>query len=133
MVCIYCGGKTNTVNSRKRMHGLSTWRRRRCLDCEAVFTTEETINLEQSLRVKRASSPLEPFLYEKLYLDVYNAVSHRKTAHTDAKGLSATIVSKLIPCKNGILHSSEIKTASSEVLKRFDNAAATYYEARHNR
>ena len=131
MVCIYCGAKTRTINSRKRVHGLQTWRRRQCNTCKTVFTSIETADSEQSIRVSKKSGTLEPFLYEKLFLDVYDSLSHRKNRHTDAKGLSATIITKLFPCKSGVLKTSEIKYAVSEVLKRFDKSAATYYKAHH--
>lgn len=132
MVCIYCGEKTKTTNSRGRSKGLSTWRRRQCLDCKSVFTTEEVADTEQSIRVEK-NSGLEPFLYEKLFLDVYESLSHRKTAYTDAKRLSATILSKLLPCKRGVLKDTDVIAAASEVLKRFDKAAYTYFRAHHSK
>jgi transcriptional repressor NrdR len=131
MVCIYCGAKTNIVNSRKRSKGLQTWRRRRCISCRAVFTSIEKADAEQSLRVRKESGAIEPFLYEKLFLDVYRSLSHRKSRHMDAKSLSDTVVTRLLPCKSGILQSSEVKYAAMEVLKRFDKSAATYYRAHH--
>lgn len=130
MTCIYCGASTKTTNSRARLKGLSTWRRRQCSVCGAIFTTGETADIALSVRVRKDSS-LEPFLYEKLFLDVYEALSHRKTAHTDAKGLTDTILLKLLPCKTGVVQDSEVKEAALEALKHFDIAAATYYKAHH--
>lgn len=130
MVCIYCGEKTQTVNSRGNSKGHQVWRRRKCTNCNAVFTTDEQADLGLAIRVKTESS-LQPFLYEKLYSDVYDSLTHRKTAYTDAKGLTATIISKLIPCKSGVLETKEIKEAVFSVLNRFDKAAATHYQAHH--
>ncbi|HEX5456602.1 MAG TPA: hypothetical protein VFW77_04540 [Candidatus Saccharimonadales bacterium] len=119
------------MNSRKRTKGLQTWRRRECGTCGAVFTSIEQVDTEQSLRVQKESGIIEPFLYEKLFLDVHDSLSHRKTAQTDAKSLSATVMMKLFPCKSGVLKTSEIKYAAIEVLKRFDKSAATYYRAHY--
>lgn len=132
MKCIYCGEKTKTLNSRKKMKGLRTWRRRRCEACDALFTTEESVNMELSIRVKKKSG-LEPFYRQKLYLSIHNAVSHRNKAYNDAEGLVDTVVSALIPCKSGTINVSEIKEISLRVLKRFDKAAATYYQAHHSK
>lgn len=131
MKCIYCGKKTYTVNSRSRSKDTQVWRRRKCSACKAVFTTGERVDTELALRVRK-NSRLEPFLREKLLLDVYSSVSHRSTAITDAKQLTETIIQRLIPCKTGIIDTVDIKTAVLHVLKRFDRAAATSYKAHHS-
>lgn len=130
MDCIYCGEKTKTVNSRRSGKGLQTWRRRRCSVCHAVFTTNELPDISLAVRVKTKTG-LQPFSREKLYSDVSDSLSHRKTAQIDAEALLRTIILKLLPCKSGVLEVSEIKTAATEVLERFDKAAATYYRAHH--
>ena len=130
MKCIYCGEKTKTLNSRQKSKGLRTWRRRGCEACDAIFTTEESVNMELAIRVKKKSG-LEPFHRQKLYLSVHNAISHRNKAYSDAEGLVATIVSALLPSKSGTVTISEIKEVSLRVLKRFDKAAAIHYQAHH--
>lgn len=131
MVCIYCGGKTSVANSRSRAKGLNIWRRRRCDFCGAIYTSNESVDLQSSIRVKKGSS-LKPFLYEKLLLDVYYSIEHRKTAYKDAKWLTDTIIFKLLPCKTGILQKEEINNAALEVLKHFDKAAFAYFKAHHS-
>ena len=130
MVCVYCGEKTRTVNSRGGSKGQQVWRRRKCLACNAIFTTNERPDIGLAIRVN-AKNGLQPFSSEKLYLDVYDSLSHRKTAYTDAKQLSATIISKLIPCKSGLLDGDEIKQEVLQVLKRFDQVAHTHFRAHH--
>lgn len=132
MDCVYCGEKTRTVNSRKTAKGRQIWRRRKCTGCNTVFTTDEQTVLTLAIRVKSKNNGLKPFLREKLYSDVYDSLSHRKTAYSDAQRLTDTIISKLIPCRTGVIGRSEIKNAALEVLKRFDKAAATYYKAHHS-
>lgn len=130
MVCIYCGQKTKTTNSRSVAKTQRTWRRRSCISCKAVFTTSEAADWEKSMRVKGGSS-LEPFSRDKLFLSLHGSLSHRKTAITDAKWLTDTILAENLPCKSGVLDASEIKAAAQEALRRFDNAAFTHYKAHH--
>ena len=96
-----------------------------------LVTTNEHPDIGLSIRVKTTAG-LQPFSREKLYSDVSDSLSHRKTAQTDAEALVRTIISKLLPCNNGVLETHEIKSAAIEVLKRFDKAAATYYRAHHS-
>lgn len=130
MVCIYCSGETSVKNSRRRTRGFATWRRRQCQNCLAIYTTSEVPELDSALRIRK-NSVLEPFVYEKLLLDMYSSLGHRKTAYTDARQLTSTILVKLLPAKTGVLKSTEIKNTVLEVLKPFDLAAFTYFEAHH--
>ncbi|HYF96493.1 MAG TPA: hypothetical protein VD947_00465 [Patescibacteria group bacterium] len=130
MKCIYCGEKTKTFNSRHTSKGAQIWRRRKCEACDTVFTTKESVEMELAIRVKKQAG-LEPFYHEKLYLSVYNAISHRNMAYSDAEGLLETIVLALLPCKSGTIPVAEIKEVTLRVLKRFDKAAATHYQAHH--
>lgn len=131
MVCIYCSGETKVTNSRLQKRANRIWRRRQCLNCGAIFTTEEQVVTEQSILVRKISA-VEPFSRDKLLLSLYESLRHRKTAVSDATGLTDTIWSQLLP---HIQHASVtrediVKTAAS-VLKRFDKAAATSYAAFH--
>lgn len=118
------------VNSRGSLGGYRVWRRRQCRVCKAVFTSGERAEMDIALRIEK-NGYLEPFFEEKLFLDVYGSLSHRKTAYTDAKRLTDTIVSKLLPAKTGLLKDQEVKTTVLQVLKRFDKAAAVHYQAHH--
>lgn len=134
MVCIYCdsNAKTAVVNSRSSPTSRSTWRRRQCKQCGSILTTRENIDLENSLRVT-SSNGLQPFLRDRLFLDVYQSVSHRKSALTDARELTDTIIRALIPLNSkGILETSTIIKTTSETLARFDPAAKVYYDARYS-
>lgn len=128
MHCGYCGAKTKTVNSRKNNRGQQIWRRRKCTQCQSIFTTYETLVPELALRLKTREG-LKPFYREKLMLDMQKCLSHRKTSYIDAKGLTDTIISKLLPCPTGIIDMEELKNMTVQALKRFDKAAATYYTA----
>lgn len=131
MVCIYCKNETRVINSRPQKRTNRVWRRRTCMICGTTFTSVESVDLSGSIRVRDIKA-LQPFQRDKLLLSVYDSLKHRKTALTDATGLTDTIISKLYPLMHdAILNKADIIIISTEVLKRFDKAAATYYKAFH--
>lgn len=133
MVCIYCSGKTGVNNSRSSTKTLSTWRRRECRSCHAIFTTREEPELESVIRVKNTSGALAPFMRDKLFISLLSSVSHRKTALADAQSLTSTVINQLIDvAKHGVIEVHAITETSLLVIKRFDPAAATYYRAHHS-
>lgn len=133
MVCIYCSSarKTAVTNSRSSSKSFSTWRRRECKDCGAIVTTRETIDLDSALRVQHIDR-LESFLRDKLFLDVYKSVSHRKSALVDAGELTDTIISLALKLHtNGVIDRALLVSTVHDVLKRFDTAAGVAYAAHH--
>ncbi len=134
MVCIYCDSKikTSVVNSRSGNKGRLTWRRRQCKHCTSIMTTREQVDLEIALRVS-GSNGLKPFLRDQLFIDVYNSVSHRKTALADAGKLTDTIITRLLDIQAaGILNRQQIIKTTGATLQRFDPAAGVHYQARHH-
>jgi transcriptional repressor NrdR len=132
MVCIYCGSQTQVSNSRHKRRTNEVWRRRTCQNCQAVFTTLETPTLEQSVSVIGKSGRLEPFERDKLYLSIVSACGHRKHPSKDATGLTATVISQLLPqIKQASLSKSQIIEVTSKVLGRFDKSASSAYQAYH--
>src|SRR5690348_1875861 len=112
MVCIYCGNKTDVINSRPQKRHNKVWRRRRCTKCEAVFTTTEAAALAESLRVARKAKPntLQPFLRDKLFLSIYKSCQHRPDAIQDASALTDTVVSRLpLVASGGLMNTSQLK------------------------
>ena len=131
MVCIYCQHETGVINSRHQKKLNQVWRRRQCQSCKSVFTTLEAASLLTSLSVEYKNS-YKPFLRDKLFMSVYDSLKHRKTALNDATALTDTIISKLYAhVDTGRLQSRQIINVAHNVLKRFDKAAAIYYEAYH--
>ena len=131
MVCIYCGNETRVINSRPQKRLNRVWRRRTCMTCGTTFTSTEAIDLSGSITV-RDLKRLEPFQRDKLFMSIYDSLKHRKTALTDATGLTDTIISSLHPLmKDALLDKKDIITAAIKTLQRFDKAAMTYYQAFH--
>jgi transcriptional repressor NrdR len=131
MVCIYCRHETQVVNSRHQKKANQVWRRRRCVECSAVFSTLEAPDTTQALRVMK-STGLEPFSRDNLLLSIYDSLKHRKTAMSDATALTSTVIIQLFPLiKQAVVDREEIVQVTSEVLRRFDKVAATHYRAFH--
>jgi len=138
MVCIYCGGTTQVVNSRAQRRLNQVWRRRECTACHAVFTTEEAADYGASIVVRSPKAPganggtHAPFSRDKLFTSVLRAVGHRESPLEDAGALTATITAKLLKSRPGAAVSpTDIITVTLETLKHFDNAAAVQYRAYH--
>lgn len=130
MVCIYCSGSTNVINSRLQKKLNRVWRRRKCLACQSIFTTLEALDSPRAVLVKGSENNLSPFYRDKLFISVYESCRHRSSALADAEALTDTIISKAFGLASGAqLAKQDILKTAHETLKRFDSAAATHYEA----
>jgi len=130
MVCIFCGQNTQVINSRRQKRLNSTWRRRRCIACKNVFTTEEFADYSGSWQVRHGVGQLSAFDRDKLLLSLHRSCLHRKQALRDAQSLTNTIISSLNP-DQGMVEASSISSLCKKTLKRFDKAAFSHYDAFH--
>ena len=131
MVCIYCHGETRVINSRPQKRLNRVWRRRTCYVCGVTFTSVEAVDLSGSVTVRHLKA-LQPFQRDKLLMSIYDSLKHRKTALSDATGLTDTVISKLYPLmQQAVLQKIDIIQTTTLVLQRFDKPAATYYQAFH--
>lgn len=131
MVCVYCGSETKVSNSRLQKKANQVWRRRVCLQCDAIFTTREAVDVTRALRIYK-NKQYEPFSRDTLLLSVYDSLRHRKTATADATALTETIMSRLLPrIADATLQRQDVLEVTTGVLARFDKAAATSYQAFH--
>jgi transcriptional repressor NrdR len=131
MVCIYCRHETQVINSRLQKRANQVWRRRKCLQCHTIFSSLEAVNWDQAVRFKRQGR-LEPFSRDQLFLSLYEACRHRKTARNDATALTDTVLNRLWPrLESASLTREQVISVTSEVLKRFDRAAQVQYLAFH--
>lgn len=133
MVCHICGGETAVINSRPQVRSNSVWRRRRCILCDTVVSTSETIDYTKSIVVRpRTTKQLEPFSRDRLFLSLHKSLGHRNSALTDAAGLCTTITTKSITrAHNGVLDADTIMQVTVVALSRFDSLAAQHYQAMH--
>lgn len=134
MVCIYCNGKSQVVNSRHQKRSNAVWRRRKCLKCQSVITTIESADLASSLTVVDRDGSLRPFLREKLLISIYESCKHRPKALADATHLTQTVLDKLQPHQaQASVNLEIITTTTAQTLDTFDKAAAVYFRAYHTK
>lgn len=119
------------TNSRPQKRTNSVWRRRECQDCGTIFTSTEAYELSGSV-VVRSAAALSAFSRDKLFISVYEALKHRKTAQSDATELTDTIIKRLLAALTAAeLDKRDIIETTCQVLESFDSAAATQYRAYH--
>lgn len=132
MVCIYCGNSTQVINSRLQKRPNQVWRRRKCLQCGAVFTTNEAVSYESVWRVHTTSGKLVPFNTNVLLLSIYKSLEHRPTALRDAEALTATIMERMrVLSQNGLIERTRLVETAQIIVSRFDKAAGVSYAAFH--
>lgn len=132
MVCIYCGSKLTVSNSRPQKRTNSVWRRRTCPNCQAIFTSVETIDPTVSLVYKDHQKRLQPFSRDKLYTSIYEACKHRKAAPDEARALCDTVITRLLSnASSATVTRPNVISATTETLRHFDKAAASTYVAYH--
>lgn len=77
MQCIYCGSEQLfTVNSRTNGQN-QVWRRRKCENCQKVFTTKESVDLSRLTVLKRDGAKRR-FNRNKIFCGIYNAIREVK-------------------------------------------------------
>lgn len=133
MVCIYCGAKTRITNSRPQKRLLQTWRRHTCTRCQAVFTTHERADLSGSVRITYPDGSMRPYQRTQLLISLHESLGHRTDSLEAAEELEATITGQLLKQALGAkLARQDVIQAAHTALRRFDQAGAVYYHARHH-
>lgn len=75
---------------------------------------------------------MSPFNRDKLLISLHKSLQHRSLASADASGLTATVISQLLPlADDGLIATKLIAKITFQTLTRFDIAAATHYQAFH--
>lgn len=119
------------TNSRLQRRNNQVWRRRQCLDCGAVFTTHEAVELESALSVVKHSQN-QPFLADLLLKELMNTMKHRNDVYTASREVLGTTIRKLLALPQKPLFTpQDISKTTAGVLKRFDKRAYLRYLADH--
>ena len=131
MVCAYCGGPTQVINSRLQKRSNQVWRRRSCLRCGALFTTHEAVQLGKSFTVAHGKQ-VEPFTSDKLFTEVLLAVADQPRCYEAARELTSTIIQNLQKkATKPLFEAHQISTEAASVLKRYNRRAYLRYMAEH--
>ena len=99
------------------------WRRRKCTECGAVYTTTELPDLSQAILVRRTMRGQENFSRDTLYISIYESLRHRPTAVADAGALTTTIITRLLAANTAMIDREHIVATATDVLEHFDVAA----------
>lgn len=133
MQCIYCQHpKTSVANSRSASKQASVWRRRRCQQCQKVFTTREEPDPEQMPNVLQSdgsSTSLDAFRLALSIKPLIDSSLPPKHAYELAKTVTIDILTTNNTLK---LSSKHIAKATYRVLLRYDKRAAMQYGAKYN-
>ncbi len=82
--------------------------------------------------VRSTGRSLKAFSRDRLLLDIHASCNHRETAVTDAPALVDDIIAALVRTDHkGVLERQQIVQIVRQVLGRFDQVAATVYDAYH--
>ena len=132
MFCINCNSKTKVTNSRSSKVSASKWRRRQCLDCDYVFSTSEKPNFSLSVKIRDKSGKYKAFSDDKLFLSIYECISHKKNAARIARSLSDTVCLNILPIDQyETLDAEIIFKKTYQVLSRLDKISANQYKSIH--
>lgn len=131
MKCINCFHvKTSVTNSRPHKQP-STWRRRRCPECQTVFTTYEKPSLDDHHILDHQGNKT-PFNIGRLIISISKSFQHNPAgAKTDSLYLAQTIEAELIMHGKG-LSTDDIAAVTHQTIKLYDPVAAIQYAAQHD-
>ncbi|MFT4532561.1 MAG: transcriptional regulator NrdR family protein, partial [Candidatus Saccharimonadales bacterium] len=126
----YCSSATSVTNSRSPKTSSFVWRRRKCKQCSAIWTTRENYDLSTTHRVKVSSTGAsEHFRRDLLLLSVHEAIKHVKHPEDIAGDLTDTVISKLLALKEPVISTRSIIDVTHGTLKAYDHTAAAVYKA----
>lgn len=134
MECPFCLHKKSEVyNSRSTNGGTAVWRRRRCLNCGKVFTTQEGFDPSGVWLVVDGKNK-NKYSRAKLAMSLLRACDHRLNQDNTAWYLFEAVEQQLYPIAaqhEQKLTPQDITNKAAEILKRFDAAAYVKYISYH--
>lgn len=131
MICINCFHKnTSVINSRAHKKNYSVWRRRKCTQCQTIFTTLEKPSLTHGFPVAEGGTS-KTFNLGRLVVSIAEAFTHAPVQGKEhALALAETVESTLTSQVREI-SKEDIEAVTHQVLKHFDELAALQYAAKH--
>jgi len=120
------------MNSRLQKKSNTVWRRRKCLDCQGLFTTLESADYYTSLLFRRSEKYTEAFQRDKLFISIHESCKHRKQAVEAATALTDTVLGRIrTKIHDATVMREDLISVTADILKRYDKAAHTSYLAYH--
>ncbi len=121
-------------NSRATSAGAQVWRRRRCLACKKVFTTQEVFNPTDIWKVIVNPKQTSRYSRPRLALSIIKACDHRTDMESTVWYLFEGIERQLLPiaaAHNMTLSLNDVTQAAADILKNFDATAYVKYMSYH--
>jgi transcriptional regulator NrdR family protein len=134
MFCVNCfAPHTNVVNSRPHKRTPAVWRRRKCPQCQHIFSTAEMPEPTANLQIHNAATgSLAAFNPGKLTISIANAFQHNEAkGKQEAWELMRTVTGILVTDYRHETTVQDITTVTHQVLQRYDGAAAMSYALQH--
>jgi transcriptional repressor NrdR len=132
MFCINCfHSRTAVTNSRGNKKQPSIWRRRKCPECGALFTTYERPSLADNKAIQLQDGHTEAFNLGKLIISIAKAFAHLpKEAAYNSLWLAQTVEDRL-SSQREVIAAEDIAAVTHDALRHFDELAAVQYAAQH--
>ncbi len=132
MKCPVCRETNNEVyNTRTTRFGTQTWRRRRCLSCDASFTTYEQPDLKFLKILGDSSKKTTAYSRATLFSSVYGAFSGSSSKPSVIDAVTDNIEAKLLDLQDHTITTEQITDIVLSTLKHFDSAAFLRYLSDH--
>lgn len=133
MKCPLCrSSKTEVYNSRTTKFATQIWRRRRCLNCQATFTTYEVVDLG-FLKVKSPNYKRPcPYSRAKLFSSIYAAFLEVQAKDTTIDAVTDTVEAKLLDLQKPLISAEELVDVVLQTLKHFNTTAFVRYLSQQN-
>jgi transcriptional repressor NrdR len=132
MKCPYCKkGDTEVANSRKGKGDTSVWRRRKCLKCKEVFTTNEVFSYDSLFVIKR-NLTRRRFVYEKLLASILMSITGGKGSDMGddalkARDIAHKVIEDLFLLKSKYVSTKDIIHATHKELEKVHEFFARKY------
>lgn len=136
MKCIVCHqGNLEITNSRKHPSELRVWRRRKCSQCETLFTTKELPDYDRAFYIARGKRKKDKFPFEKTMLlaQLFAAGGHLKNQQ-DLLWLAETIAAQAFTeaaKRDFLLTGKEYQHIIANCLEAYDTLLAANFAARN--
>lgn len=132
MFCINCFHKnTSVTNSRPHKKKPSIWRRRKCANCNAVFTTFERPSLSENTPIHLPDGKTDTFNLGRLTLSIAASFAHSPDDRRYSSLHLAQTVEDTLSSQRTSITPGDIEAATHQTLKQFDELAAIQYAAQH--
>ncbi len=132
MICIKCSSETKVTNSRPHKKTPTVWRRRQCLSCGTVFSTNEVVADDSYAFRVQGPNGMTNFSLPRLMLSIATCLTHRPSPASgdEAYWLSQTVAQQVQASATDVIVVHSLAEMTYHALSNFDATAGIQYGAR---